>query len=209
MLIEVRRFHRRARHVLTQASDELTLGDFLVSGGFSDYFIAHFMVPMVASVWSASPSTALTYPARYLFAFLDNHGMLSITGSPAWRTVTGGSRTYVEKAVKHLSAVATATPVRAVIRHADGVEVRDDSDQATVFDRVVVATHADTALAAAGRSLAPGARRRWVRSATPETKPGCTPTTTCSRPRPAPGRRGTTCSRPATPARTASWSPTT
>ena len=54
MLIEVRRFHRRARHVLTQASDELTLGDFLASGGFSDYFVAHFMVPMVSSVWSAS-----------------------------------------------------------------------------------------------------------------------------------------------------------
>ena len=146
MMIEVRRFHRRARSVLTQASDELTLGDFLLSGGFSEYFIAHFMVPMVSSVWSASPGTALSYPARYLFAFLDNHGMLSITGSPEWRTVTGGSRTYVEKAVKHLSAVATATPVRVVVRHADGVEVRDDSDQASVFDRVVVATHADTAL---------------------------------------------------------------
>ena len=157
MLIEVRRFHRRARGVLTQASDELTLRDFLLAGGFSDYFVAHFMVPMVSSVWSASPGTALSYPARYLFAFLDNHGMLSITGSPAWRTVTGGSRTYVEKAVKHLSAVATATPVRVVVRHADGVEVRDDADQATVFDRVVVATHADTAL----RLLAdPTARER-------------------------------------------------
>jgi predicted NAD/FAD-binding protein len=146
MLIEVRRFHRRARSVLTQASDELTLRDFLLAGGFSDYFVAHFMVPMVSSVWSASPGTALSYPARYLFAFLDNHGMLSVTGSPEWRTVTGGSRTYVERAVKHLSAVATATPVRVVVRHADGVEVRDDADQATVFDRVVVATHADTAL---------------------------------------------------------------
>jgi len=146
MLIEVRRFHRRARNVLTQASDQLTLGDFLLAAGFSDYFVAHFMVPMVSSVWSASPQTALSYPARYLFAFLDNHGMLSITGSPAWRTVTGGSRTYVVKAVKHLSAVATATPVRVVVRHTDGVEIRDDSDQATVFDRVVVATHADTAL---------------------------------------------------------------
>ncbi|HUJ65346.1 MAG TPA: FAD-dependent oxidoreductase [Acidimicrobiales bacterium] len=157
MLIEVRRFHRRARNVLTQASDELTLGDFLLSGGFSDYFVAHFMVPMVPSVWSASPQTALSYPARYLFAFLDNHGMLSITGSPAWRTVTGGSRAYVERAVKHLRAVATATPVRAVIRHTDGVEIRDESDQATVFDRVVVATHADTAL----RLLAdPTARER-------------------------------------------------
>ena len=51
-----------------------------------------------------------------------------MTGSPAWRTVAGGSRTYVERAAKDLTAVATATPVRAVVRHADGVEVRDDGD---------------------------------------------------------------------------------
>jgi len=150
----VRRLHRRARTVLAQGSDELTLSDFLVSAGFSDYFVAHFVVPMFSAVWSASPQTALSYPARYLFAFLDNHGMLSITGSPEWRTVTGGSRTYVEKAVKHLTAVVTATPVRALIRHADGVEIRDGGDQSTVFDRVVVATHADSALRLLARPTA-------------------------------------------------------
>ena len=38
------------------------------------------------------------------------------TGSPTWRTVVGGSRTYVERAAKELTAVRTQTPVRAVIR---------------------------------------------------------------------------------------------
>ena len=76
---------------------------------------------------------ALQYPARYLFTFLENHGMLSVAGSPTWRTVVGGSRTYVDRVVKDLSAVATSTPVRAVIAQTDGVEVRTDDDQGVLF----------------------------------------------------------------------------
>ena len=78
------------------------------------------MVPIVSCVWSVAPGVALQYPARYLFTFLDNHGMLSVAGSPTWRTVVGGSRTYVDRVVKDLSAVATSTPVRAVIAPTGG-----------------------------------------------------------------------------------------
>ena len=73
--------------------------------------------------------------------------MLTVTGSPQWRTVIGGSRTYVERAAKDLSAVHTATGVRAVTRHHDGVQIRDDADQVHDVDRVVIATHPDQALA--------------------------------------------------------------
>lgn len=88
----------------------------------------------------------LRYPARYLFEFLDHHGMLSVTGSPRWRTVSGGSRVYVERAVKALSAVNLSAPVRAVSRATDGVEVRDEADAIHQVDRVVIATHPDQAL---------------------------------------------------------------
>jgi predicted NAD/FAD-binding protein len=151
MLVEVKRFHRQAQRVLSSdapdtGGDELTLRDFLAVGGYSPYFVSHFMVPVVSAVWSAAPGVALRYPARYLFAFLANHGMLSVSGSHQWRTVVGGSRVYVERAVKHLTAVNTSTPVRSVSRRAGVVSVRDDADQVTRFDRVVIATHADTAL---------------------------------------------------------------
>ena len=96
---------------------EQTLGEFLGEGGFSGYFTAHFALPLVAAVWSCPPGTALSYPARYLFAFLANHGMLSVSGSPPWRTVTGGSRCYVERAAKRLHDIRLSTPVRAVRRH--------------------------------------------------------------------------------------------
>ena len=146
MLLEVKRFHRHAQRVIEAGSDDLTLRDFLAAGGYSRYFVAHFMVPVVSAVWSAAPGVALRYPARYLFTFLANHGMLTVFGSPSWRTVVGGSRSYVERAVKHLTAVRVATPVRSIGRQVEGVRVRDDADEVHDFDRVVIATHADTAL---------------------------------------------------------------
>lgn len=151
MLAEVRRFHRAARDTLgeaaTEADDPRTLRRFLRDHRFSDYFVAHFVVPLVSTVWSSSTSDALAYPAAYLFTFLHNHGMLQVSGSPRWHTVAGGSRTYVERAVKGLSAVRTARPVRSVRRHDDGVDVRADGDTVATFDRVVIATHAHQSLA--------------------------------------------------------------
>ncbi|HUR75707.1 MAG TPA: FAD-dependent oxidoreductase, partial [Sporichthya sp.] len=171
MLAEVPRFHRAARALLQKEHEapgtpgrEETLAEFLARGRYSAYFVNHFVQPVVACVWSCAPETALDYPARYLFAFLDHHGMLSVTGSPPWRTVTGGSRSYVERLAKDLQAVHTATPVRALTRTADGVEIRDDADQFARFDGAVVATHPHQALALLS---APTAAEREVLGALP------------------------------------------
>jgi uncharacterized protein len=148
MLGEVVRFHRHARRVLVdERAGDVTLGAFLAVGGYSRYFVEHFMLPVVSAVWSAGESVSTAYPARYLFTFLSHHGLLSIGGSPQWRTVVGGSRAYVERIVKDLTAVHVGTPVRALSRTAAGVEIRDDDGGAHRFDRAVVATHPDQALA--------------------------------------------------------------
>lgn len=148
MLGEVVRFHRHARRVLAdERAGDVTLGAFLAIGGYSRYFVEHFMLPVVSAVWSAGESVSTAYPARYLFTFLDHHGLLSVGDSPQWRTVTGGSRSYVERVVRNLSAVQVSTPIRAVLRTADGVEIRDDADQLHRVDKVVIATHPDQALA--------------------------------------------------------------
>jgi uncharacterized protein len=182
MLGEVLRFHRQARRLLTAGpagssagaegstagadavagTAERTLGEFLAAGGYTQYFVTHFAMPFVAAVWSCPPQTALSYPARYLFAFLDQHGLLSVTGSPPWLTVSGGSRSYVEQVGKQLAAVRTGAAVTAVRRPpggtaaagpdragAAGVEVtfRDsDGSRTESFDAVVIATHPDQAL---------------------------------------------------------------
>ena len=148
MLVRVLRFHRRATAFLraTDDGDLTTYGEFLEREGFSAHFVAHYAVPVVACVWSSGRGSALHYPARYLFQFLDNHGMLRVTGSPQWYTVVGGSRTYVERLASRLADVRRSHGVTGILRRPDGVEIRDATGQVTRVDRVVIATHADQAL---------------------------------------------------------------
>ncbi|MFD5764668.1 NAD(P)/FAD-dependent oxidoreductase [Streptomyces sp. NPDC127049] len=146
MLAEVPRFHRAARRLLASGDDTRTLGTFLRRGGFSPYFVGHFAIPLVSCVWSCAPDTALQYPAAYLFRFLDHHGLLSVTGSPQWKTVTGGSSAYVDKVAKHLASVRTATPVRAIERGPDHARVTTQDGHSETHAAVVVAVHPDQAL---------------------------------------------------------------
>ncbi|MGW1816957.1 NAD(P)/FAD-dependent oxidoreductase [Streptomyces sp. NPDC002125] len=148
MLTEVPRFHRAARALLAmpEGTGDMTLGEFAARGRFSAYFRAHFLTPMVSAVWSCDPVTATLYPARYLFRFLQHHGMLSIGGSPVWRTVTGGSREYVDRVVKQAHSLRMATPVRTVRRHSDGVEIVTEDGATEEYDAVVLATRPGEAL---------------------------------------------------------------
>ncbi|MBI3217487.1 MAG: FAD-dependent oxidoreductase [Mycobacterium sp.] len=146
MLAEVKKFHRAATRLLRDDGDaDTTLAVFVARNGFSPYFVDHFLTPLVAAVWSCPPESALEYPARYLFTFLDHHGMLTVFGSPVWRTVVGGSATYVRAIAETLDAVHTGTPVRSVRRTPAGVQVILD-DQTLDFDAAVIATHSDQAL---------------------------------------------------------------
>ncbi|MGC0401939.1 putative NAD/FAD-binding protein [Streptomyces sp. SAI-126] len=147
LLAEVPAFHRAARRLLAHGgADPLTLGEFLDREGFSAYFRAHFMTPVVSAVWSCDAATAQRYPASYLFRFLEHHGLLSVTGSPVWRTVTGGSHAYVERVAKHIGDIRTGAAVRAVRRHADGAEVTTEDGSTESYDAVVIAVHPDQAL---------------------------------------------------------------
>ena len=158
MLLEVNRFHRAARKTVAALADRdsqawnVTLGEFLASKGFTEYFRNHFMVPVVSAVWSVAPETALDYPAAYLFSFLANHGMLSVRGSHQWYTVVGGSKTYVDATVTGLSEVRLSTRVVSVARVAKGcdaspsIAIDTETGGTEHFDKVVVATHPDQAL---------------------------------------------------------------
>jgi uncharacterized protein len=147
LLAEVPAFHRAARRLLAAGGeDTLTLGAFLDREGFSGYFRAHFVTPVVSAVWSCDAATAQRYPAAYLFRFLEHHGMLSVSGSPVWRTVRGGSREYVDRIAKQLPEVLTGTPVRAVRRHDRGAEVTAADGTSRSYDAVVIAVHPDQAL---------------------------------------------------------------
>ncbi len=147
LLRQVPRFHAEARRLLETTTPDggPSLAAFLRQHRFSDYFVRHFAIPLVACVWSAGDMDAEAYPARHLFTFLDHHGMLSVRNSPTWRTVVGGSRTYVAALAQHVPTVRTGARVSTVSRHADGVDVGLASGHRATYDQVVLATHADQA----------------------------------------------------------------
>jgi predicted NAD/FAD-binding protein len=147
LLAEIPRFHREARRLLASGDTGLTLGGFLAKHRFTRYFADHFALPLVSAVWSAGAETSTAFPAVPLFTFLHHHGLLSARAMPRWRTVSGGSRTYVERIGARLPEVRTGTPVRGITRHSDGAEVVDAAGTTHAFGRVVLATHADQALA--------------------------------------------------------------
>ena len=147
MVADVPRFQRQARALLTSA-EEPTLREWLATLGVSDAFVERVIVPQAAAVWSADPEQMWTFPARFLVEFFDNHGMLGLRGRPRWRTVTGGSKRYVEALTAPFAdRIRLSTPVRSIERFADRVEVTPAGGEPEPFDEVVIAAHADQALA--------------------------------------------------------------
>ncbi len=148
MLVEVPRFHRAAKSLLAGAGDQRqTWGEFLSNGRYSTYFTGHFAIPLVSCVWSSSEEQTRAYPARHLFEFLDHHGMLTVNNSPSWRTVVGGSRIYVDRITALLPNAHRERGVTSIARSADGVDVTTNDGETRRFDRIIIATHANSALA--------------------------------------------------------------
>jgi predicted NAD/FAD-binding protein len=150
MIKDLVRFYREAPLALEALEREpLTLGELLDRGGYGEAFQHDHLLPQVGAIWSTSPAGARDYPASALIRFFTNHGLLNLTTRPQWRTVTGGSRAYVAKLTApfadRIRKDAAVVQVRRLIN--GGVEIFDVHGGVERFDRVVIATHADQALA--------------------------------------------------------------
>lgn len=122
----------------------LTLGDYLPAGELREVFA----IPLAAALWSLAPARCLDFPAETYARFLDQHGMLRTVRPLAWHTIVGGSRRYVDALLARLPIeLALAAAVTAIARDRSGVTVVADRREHR-FDRVVIATPADRALAA-------------------------------------------------------------
>lgn len=146
-LWEVGRFLRTGRGALHSGDlDGLTLRSFAEREGYSKGFLRHYLVPMAAALWSSGTLRATEMPARHVLGFFDNHGLLGLRRL-RWKTVRGGSATYVDAMLARLpGAVRLGHGVRSIERGPDHVRLRDDRDLVHRFDAVVIATHADDAL---------------------------------------------------------------
>ena len=147
MLADLVRFNREARELVGTNGAGGSLRDFCERRGYSEYFVERLIVPQASAVWSAGPGQLSSFPASFLAEFLDNHGALQILGRPRWRSIAGGSRSYVEALIEPFrDRIRVATPVRGIRRGLDRVDVGTDAGTES-FDEVVVAVHSDQALA--------------------------------------------------------------
>jgi len=148
MLLEVLQFNRKARELVEQEEDTVSLGDFLDRHRFSDYFTDYYLVPMGASIWSARPRDFREFPARFLVRFFDNHGLLTVRDHPQWKTIPGGASNYAKALMRPLAGhVRLGCGVTAVRRQQPHVMVTTETEPPEAFDAVVMAAHADQTLA--------------------------------------------------------------
>ena len=148
MLRDIARFNREAPRLLDRLdADRITLGAFLREGRYGDAMKRHYLAPMAAAVWSSGTLGVDEFPAGLLVRFFRNHGFLGVTTQYRWRTVTGGSRRYVEALTAPFrDRLHLATPVHSLSRDAAGVMLRFTDGGTQRFDAAVVATHADEAV---------------------------------------------------------------
>jgi len=148
LLWEIGRWLRTARRSLDERDyEQHSLGAYLDEHGYSRRFRRHFLVPLTSALWSTAPGRALEFPAAYAIRFFDNHGMLGVRRF-SWRTIGGGADTYVRALSDRLGpALRLGLGARSIRRDPGGVELTSDDGERHRFDEIVVATHADQALA--------------------------------------------------------------
>ena len=152
MLGEIVRFYRHAETLLdAEEIAGLTLGAFLDRHNYSSGLVDRHILPMCAAIWSCSAETIRAFPMQAFVRFFSNHNLFKIGRPTSWRTVKGGSRSYVTALRAAMGdAVHVAPGATRITRRAGRAQVTDVTGDVADFDDVVIATHADTALGLLG-----------------------------------------------------------
>jgi len=148
MINDILRFFKQAENSLKEISDEETLAEFLLREGYSQEFRDNHLLPMAAAIWSSKMEDMTLYPAKAFMRFFQNHGLTKMYFRPQWRSVLGGANIYVERMLAtETFSVKINSPVKSIERQDDGVLLQTSLGLVHQFDHVVIASHADEALA--------------------------------------------------------------
>ncbi len=148
MLRDIVRFYRAGPKLLDRTDlQSVTLGDYLDANDYSPAFINDHLLPMGAAIWSTTARQMRAYPLVAFVRFFASHGLLdlNLVRRPKWRTVVGGSRTYVRRLADGLDIHLNAA-IETILRGPDGVEIVHRDGRHEMFTDVLIATHADEAL---------------------------------------------------------------
>lgn len=146
MIADVARFFR-ASEAVVEAHPQLTLAGLVQHMKLGRGFRDNFLLPMGAAIWSSPAEQMLEFPAASFVRFFRNHGLLSFSGQHQWYTVTGGSQEYVKKILGSIQEIRLASPVVRIESLGTQHHVITQDGDAQAYDEVVIAAHADEALA--------------------------------------------------------------
>lgn len=146
MIRDILRFNKQALELLNDGN-EIKLGDYLSQGNYSQQFINHYIIPMGSAIWSTEAKQMLDFPARFFVRFFHNHGMLTVNNRPEWRTITGGSASYVNALTESfIHKIRLNIPIESVRRLKTSVRIKPLFSEEEKFDYVFFACHSDQAL---------------------------------------------------------------
>lgn len=147
MIWDVARFFREAES-RAKVNPDATLEQMLDSMGLGQGFRERFLLPMGAAIWNCPAKQMLEFPAQTFVQFFINHGLMSFTNQHQWYTVSGGSQRYIDKILAPLKGkIRLSASVRTVLRHENSITVELKNGEKATHDSVVIAAHADEALA--------------------------------------------------------------
>lgn len=149
MISQTLRFYKEAPQDAEDPKlQSISLGSYLTQNNYSATFINEHLLPMGAAIWSMPPQQLLQFPFSAFIGFCNNHGLLQVRDRPQWRTVSGGSRNYVQKLASEISGkVILNAGISDIQRKPGSIKVYSRNGHATSYDHVVFACHSDQALA--------------------------------------------------------------
>ncbi|NHA05092.1 NAD(P)-binding protein [Mucilaginibacter sp. HC2] len=150
MLMQIGRFNKESVQILDNPKyADYSIGRYIKEFGYSDDMLWKYLVPMSSAVWSTPMEQMLDFPAVTLIRFFLNHGFLGLDTQHQWYTPVDGSQSYREILIRPFKdRIYVGRKAIKVSRNADGkatVHAADGSRE--VFDRVIIASHGDQALA--------------------------------------------------------------
>ncbi|OCF70926.1 amine oxidase [Kwoniella mangroviensis CBS 8886] len=158
MMWDILRFNLFAVDLLSEKgeSEILSIGEYLDREGYSQAFKEDYLLPLSAGIWSIPPEkVALDFPAMALIRFFHNHQMLQLYGKPAWLTIKGGSKTYVDYIISKMdsSKLHLNVGIDTVQPTSQGIWVTTEHGKKELFDKVILAAHTDQAVRFLGQNI--------------------------------------------------------
>ena len=148
MVFDIIKFYKES-DLSNTADKEITLGDYLIKNKLSKEFINYHIIPMVSAIWSMPPYAANKMPLKFFLKFFQNHGLFKLKNRPQWYTVSRRSRTYVQKIISKISGEYFKNyQINKIKSKNNGVDLYyGGNNEFFDYDKVIIATHADEALA--------------------------------------------------------------